>query len=106
MTPLVPLTTTSGGELHAAPDAITAVWQIATYTPPTVRSSFPGRPDVVPSPAAHGFQTRVEVGNGGGTFSVVQTPAEVLAAREAAYRRRPGRIWRKVRRVFAERSAA
>lgn len=103
MTTLVALTTTSGGELHAAPEAITAVWQITTYTPPS-NGRFPGMPE--PSPASHGFQTRVEVGNGGGTFSVVQTPAEVLEAREAAFRRGRPRIWRKVRRVFAERSAA
>lgn len=104
MKPLVALKTTSGGELHAAPDAITAVWQIATYTPPTLPSAFPGRTST-PTPAAHGFQTRVEVGNGAGTFSVVQTPAEVLEAREAAYRRRPGRIFRRVRTVFAKEAA-
>lgn len=105
MTAMVALTTTAGGELHAAPDAIKAVWQISTYAPPVHPSAFPGK-HVDPEPERFGFQTRVELGNDGGTFSVVQSVAEVLAAREAAYRRRMGRVFRRVRTVFAERSAS
>lgn len=105
MTAMVALTTTAGGELHAAPDAIKAVWQISTYAPPVHPSAFPGK-HVDPEPERFGFQTRVELGNDGGTFSVVQSVAEVLAAREAAYRRRMGRVFRRARTVFAERSTS
>lgn len=105
MRPLVRLTTTAGGELHTTPERLTAVWQVATYSPPVFVSPFPGQVSA-PTPERHGFQTRVEIGDGAGAFSVVETPAEVVALRDAAYRRRPGRVWRKVRRVLAERSQA
>lgn len=105
MTRLVTLTTTAGGELHAAPERITAVWQIATYTPAVNESAFPGKV-TVPSPAQSGFQTRVEIAGGAGTFSVTQSPADVVAAREAALRRgKPGRVFRRVRTVFAKEAA-
>mgnify|MGYP001065312686 CR=1 FL=1 len=98
MTELVALRTTSGGRLHATPERITAVWEIATYTPPS-NGRFPGMPE--PTPAKGGFQTRVELGDGAGTFSVVETVDEVLERRAAALRRRPRRIFRRAREVAA-----
>lgn len=105
---MVALTTTAGGELHAHPDRLTAVWEISTYRPAEHgHPAFPGQPAVEPTPEAYGFQTRVEVGDGAGTFSVVESVAEVLARRAAAfaYRRRPRRIFRRVRTVFAKEAA-
>lgn len=111
---LVKLTTTAGGELHAHPERLTAVWQVATYSPPVHPSAFPGRV-YEPAPERHGFQTRVEIGDGAGAFSVIESPAEVIARRDAAleviarreaapeaYRRGfPGRVFRIARRVRA-----
>lgn len=100
---LVPLTTTAGGMLFTTPERLTAVWQVSTYRPPTHGSSaFPGlpAPDVVEE--AYGFQTRVEIGDGAGAFSVVESVEEVLALRAAAFRRQRRSIFRRVRTVFAK----
>lgn len=106
MTEFIQLTAPTGDPLYLYPPAVTAVWEETAGT--ASRGGFPGIPHEPGRVVRH---TRIEASSADGSAFRVEEPAAVvvelveLAKAQAAFRRRP-RIWRKVRRVLAERSAA
>jgi len=106
---LVVLTTTEGNYLVTTPDRITAVWQAQQYEPAVHPQAFPGKPPTTPRPARTTTYTRVEISDHAGAYAVQEPIELVLARRDAALRARRrgvGRVFRRVRRVWASKRPA
>lgn len=96
-----------GSPVYVRPTAVTAVWESDAATAPS--GGFVGRPYV---PSVVRRLTYIEAASPDGSPLRVEEPAAAvvelveLAESRAAFRRGRPRIWRRVRRVVAERSAA